>query len=99
MQDDNHVLCPDSPYLVQRYVLALFYFATDGDNWPLCSADETSTPCVDENGTEIVRFLSNTNECEWYGVVCDFDKFVTLIEIGKIHIVRIRFPPYVYFTS
>ena len=31
--DDDRYLNASSPYLVQRYVLALFYFATNGFNW------------------------------------------------------------------
>ena len=32
-------LCPDKK-MIQRYVLAAFYFATEGDNWDQCNAPE-----------------------------------------------------------
>jgi hypothetical protein len=37
-------LCPQDPHLIQRYVLAVFYFSTRGDRWIQCSA-----PTEDDN--------------------------------------------------
>jgi len=66
--------------LVQRYVLAAFYFATEGDSWDQCSAndgdncDRVVTPFgvsnqrVGDKGTE--NWLGPTNECEWGGMAC-----------------------------
>ena len=36
--DDALRLAPDDPALVQRYALAVFYYATDGDAWNQCRA-------------------------------------------------------------
>ena len=61
-------------HLAQRFSLAIFYFSTNGDTeWKECArniSDETS-PCPDE-GDGISRFLSHsTNECYWYGIICN----------------------------
>lgn len=63
VEEDELFLCPDSSNLVQRFVIALFYFATGGDNWSQCS--QTDLACV---GTPL---LSGVNECSWYGIFCD----------------------------
>ena len=38
INQDAYIVCPDDPKSYQRYILALFYFSTDGDNWEECSA-------------------------------------------------------------
>lgn len=38
IQTDPYEVCPDDPKAPQRYILAVFYFSTDGDNWDECSA-------------------------------------------------------------
>jgi hypothetical protein len=35
---DEYFVCPDNPQAIQRYILAAFYYATQGDNWEECSA-------------------------------------------------------------
>ncbi|KAL7427424.1 hypothetical protein ACHAXH_000904 [Discostella pseudostelligera] len=42
--DDAAQLCPEDASLVQRYTLALFYFAMNGDNWNECSAPAEYDP-------------------------------------------------------
>ena len=64
--------------LVQRYVLATFYFATEGEDWSNCSAegncDRVVTPFgvanerVGDTSTE--NWLGPVNECEWGGIAC-----------------------------
>ena len=44
--DDVSQLCPDDASLVQRYTLAVFYFATNGDNWNECSAPVEYDPAI-----------------------------------------------------
>ena len=71
--------CPDEK-IVQRWVVAVFYFSTDGESWSRCSA-AGSDPCgslfpfVGER-----RFLSDFSECEWAGITCNDDDCVTEIE-------------------
>ena len=45
---DALYVCPDDPNLVQRYVLALFYFSTNGENWVQCRPESTD-PCEGQN--------------------------------------------------
>ena len=40
IQTDPYFVCPDDPKALQRYILALFYYSTDGDDWEECSAPE-----------------------------------------------------------
>ena len=63
--------------LSQRYVLALIAFQLDYQVWTSCGGNywDTEVTCtVDINGTdpeeEYRRWLSGTNECDWYGVEC-----------------------------
>jgi len=41
-------LCPQDKFLIQRYVMSVFYFSTRGDRWSECSAP----PLLDEDATE-----------------------------------------------
>lgn len=74
VNEDARMIHADDPHLVQRYALAVFYFATGGDNWH--SGD--------------LHWLSGVHECFWnkkvkgrpMGVVdCDENKQVTYIEL------------------
>jgi len=65
--------------MVQRYVLATFYFATEGDDWSNCNAgnnecDRVVTPFGVANervGDKSSNpWLDPVNECEWGGVAC-----------------------------
>merc|ERR1740124_1124848 len=50
----------------QRYALAVFYFSLiHGSTW------STEHP---------VHFLSSTSECEWTGITCDDNTYVTEID-------------------
>ena len=58
---------------IQRYALAVFYFALDGDNWIECGRlDSICGGDVDDNA-----WLTGTeNECGWLGVQCNIDNTV-----------------------
>jgi hypothetical protein len=56
-------LAPDHPRTLNRYYLATFYFATNGDNWFRCARE--STDCGD--GEE---WLTPSDECQWLAVDC-----------------------------
>ena len=45
LRDDGAQLCPDDDNLIQRYVLAVFYFSTNGDSWRECNAPFIFDPC------------------------------------------------------
>mmetsp|Transcript_37150 Transcript_37150/g.54404 ORF Transcript_37150/g.54404 Transcript_37150/m.54404 type:complete len:480 (+) Transcript_37150:327-1766(+) len=48
---------------IQRYIMAVFYYAMDGPNWMTCS--EGGSVC--NNGSP---WLSGDNECDWFGSKC-----------------------------
>lgn len=43
VNDDQYCICPSntSCELVERYVMAVFYYSTGGDNWVYCGANST----------------------------------------------------------
>jgi len=69
--DEKHV-CPGSLTLVQRYVLALFYYNTLGDDWNTCFAE--APLCPESN------WMSSAHECSWFGISCDENNKVTEIK-------------------
>mmetsp|Transcript_31668 Transcript_31668/g.38791 ORF Transcript_31668/g.38791 Transcript_31668/m.38791 type:complete len:366 (+) Transcript_31668:131-1228(+) len=71
---DKRNLHPDDPFLLQRYALAVLFYATAGENW--------------HHGN--MHWLSGVHECFWskkvkgvpMGVVeCDSNRFVTRIQL------------------
>lgn len=52
--------------LRQRYILAIFYYMTNGDTWSRS-----------DNWLQI-----GVPECTWFGVVCDSNGLVTSLELG-----------------
>lgn len=69
---DPTQVCPDETLNVQqRYILALFYYSMGGDSWIQCTAATSPTPglCV----SEFRRYLSTSNVCFWFGIVCSGD--------------------------
>ncbi len=79
---DEARVCPDAKKLIQRYVLAVMYFSTGGEEWFKCSSNNPK--CGDEypflNRT---KFLSSGSECFWAGIRCSESMCVTQIEFGK----------------
>jgi Leucine rich repeat len=68
-QQDDLILCPESSTAVtQRYIMALFYFQLNGDEWYNCRA---VTAPVAGSCTDGTPWLDVSHECDWYGVVCD----------------------------
>lgn len=65
-----------SDVLAQRYLLAVFYFSTGGDEWEECSR---STTC-----NAGFSWLDGTKqECLWHGVRCNTNQQVSKILIGN----------------
>ena len=81
MYEDEVYVCPEDDGIVQRYVIAVFYFATGGDTWTRCGADKAHSSCDEANGE--VRFLSAAHECQWYGISCDGVNSITKIAYEK----------------
>jgi hypothetical protein len=81
MYEDKVYVCPEDGGMIQRYVMAVFYFSTGGDTWTRCGADESHSSC--DGATGEVRFLSDAHECEWYGISCDEINSITKIAFEK----------------
>ena len=74
VDNDDFVVCPDDDKLIQRYVMAVFYFSTEGDSW---------TECSEDGGCPGTNFLEGTHECDWFGLTCNADKCITQIVFGE----------------
>ena len=85
LNDDFRRLCPDTPKILQRWVLAVVYFSTGGNDWLQCSANLLANDFCGEEAPfgNKTRFLSSFGECEWAGIRCSDDLCVTEIEFGK----------------
>jgi hypothetical protein len=71
LNQDGWSICEGSdPTLIQRFVLALVYFAMGGDSWV---SPDTDPP-----------FLSPVSECEWTGIHCNMAGFVRDVELGTL---------------
>ena len=66
--------------LIQRYVLAVFYHSTNGDDWTACSTGEKEK-C---SGNAGVPWLTGYHVCTWFGVTCNDDKLVTKLLLGTL---------------
>jgi hypothetical protein len=72
VEQDAFYLCPSDTKLIQRYVLALFYFSTNGDYWLQCSSTNEFNDCgVQTPFQGAFRYLSNKHECDWAGIDCN----------------------------
>lgn len=97
LYDDPMQLPPDAQNLVQRYILALFYFQTSQQGpWRSCNppkVNETSaceykkiagiSPLAFED-VPWGRWLSDLHECDWAGISCDENK-TTMIDLSKLN--------------
>ena len=82
---DPMKLGQSDPNLVQRYVLALFYFQTTAryGSWNSSCIPPDSTESIYCTGSESrIRWLSDSSECEWDGVLCNDANQTTSLELG-----------------
>jgi hypothetical protein len=98
MNDDPLQLLPESFNLIQRYVLAMFYFASsEKEAWKSCNPPEEgeNSTCVYKELLEVepelsygskvwIRWLSGEDECDWAGVFCDENSYVAALELGDL---------------
>lgn len=87
LTDDSYCLCPDntSCELVQRYVLAVYYYSTIGEGWTNNTISTgTTSECF--SGADAL-WLQPVPSCTWCGNNCDdivHPECVTQIKLGKI---------------
>ena len=78
-EEDELALPMDDPQLFQRYLLAVFYFAMNGDDWSNCGRnDPTCGGDPDEDS-----WLSASSECIWLGNRCVDDVNIDRIFFGE----------------
>jgi hypothetical protein len=63
IEEDPLNLDLGDPRLLNRFILAAFYFSTNGDEWLQCGRE--STLCDDAG-----EWLSSSSECSWLGITC-----------------------------
>lgn len=98
IQEDEAHLCPDAgKFLIQRYVMAVFYFEFEGDNWNDCSAIP-GAKCEDHQGNTMIPFLNAVSECHWGGLNCNDDGCITQIELDENNLVG-ELPPELSFLT
>jgi hypothetical protein len=73
---DNKWRVPDERF-IQRFVLAVLYFALNGDSWDHCP--RTDPLCVTDGATT-QPWLTNTNECSWKMLRCDDNGRITAFD-------------------
>jgi len=69
--DDGAAL--DTPNILQRYTLAVFYYTTGGDDWLHCSQGDK----VCKN-RKISYLTPHVNECLWFGNKCQDGHIISL---------------------
>lgn len=89
MYDDGRFVCPNDDTLIQRYILAVLYFATAGDAWDRCYQGDSE--CREEEDAE--PYLSASSECEWYGSECFADGLIESVTLGKLWVVCVYYFP------
>jgi len=92
---DELRLCPEADDLIQRYVLAVFYYSTRGNQWLECSAPDFEDPIAIDTDTanadctivvddgESDAWLTPSSECNWGGVICDIEGHVIGLEMNQ----------------
>lgn len=74
INDDARRLCPSDRSLIQRFILATFYFSTGGDNWNECGRNDYGRKKNDEGASQCEdggKWLSSIPECFWNGNECN----------------------------
>ena len=80
VSDEDLLRLPtDSPRLVQRYLLAVFYFAMDGDTWVECGRPDT---ICGGNPDDFTWLYGTESECDWLGLNCN--------SAGQVHRIFFR---------
>jgi len=79
INEDELTICPEDEKVIQRYILAIFYFSTLGDNWTECSRNDSTCGSLANDFEGQSPYLSGSSECEWAGSSCDEEKCIISI--------------------
>jgi len=74
INDDEMRLCPSDQNLIQRFIVATFYFSTGGDDWNECGRNDFGRKRNDKGASKCEdggKWLSPIPECFWNGNTCD----------------------------
>mmetsp|Transcript_25672 Transcript_25672/g.37810 ORF Transcript_25672/g.37810 Transcript_25672/m.37810 type:complete len:225 (-) Transcript_25672:1108-1782(-) len=71
IDDDTMQLHESDVKFIQRFALAVLYFATNGENWSSTNVDGKKP------------FLSGISECNWRGIICNAENEVIIIYLGN----------------
>lgn len=97
LNKDKMLLATDDVNLFQRYILALVAFSLDSLAWYYCGEHrsfgtatemfvvedcEVPIPGTGQIG-EFKVWLSSTDECDWYGVICSSNGVARGLELSK----------------
>jgi Leucine-rich repeat (LRR) protein len=83
INNDAMRLCPSDHNLIQRFVVATFYFSTGGDDWNECGRNDSGKKRNDNGASKCEdggKWLSSIPECLWRGIGCD--KGGSLVQIS-----------------
>jgi len=90
VHEDLFQLKPDAHNMLQRYILAVFYYQTSQkQSWPNCQPPSSSDRIFcyyrfHSRDEFAMRWLSSTDECQWAGISChSAEKTVSVIALGK----------------
>ena len=81
LDDFGKQLSIDDYNLAQRYTLALLAFAFDLYSWD-CGMVKELDSCNTTHDEDYALWLSRTDECLWFGIICD-DGIVTELDLCK----------------
>jgi hypothetical protein len=86
VNNDQAQVCPDDELDVkQRYVGAVLYFSTQGDNWLNCNS--ANAPTVNACPAQ-ERYLSSGDICGWFGSECNDGGELIRLSVGKYKVLR-----------
>ena len=92
---DPQQLAPNHPDVRQRYILAVFYFASNVDpsgdtiSWKRCGSE--SMECEEV-------FLSEKHVCDWFGITCHENNDVKRISLRKLSPCLVILYLYIYIV-
>jgi len=91
----DNFYCYSDPKIIQRYIMALTYFSTDGEKWTNCGQEGGSSACdpliCNRNGGKprlgTKRWLDKGSECTWCGAACNTtNKCITDIDLDSVNV-------------